>query len=221
MALDVERIRVVGFDLDQTLYPKSPEIDQAIQIYIYDVISHQLAVARSEAETMFNRLYQNGRGKSGSQTLAALGIANAGDVVQEALERADIDKFLNPDPEVITLLADLHAKYRSIDLLTGSNMSNCSRKLGKLALGADFFGVVITSDQFSKSTGEAYIHWMGEYPDLEPGNFLYVGDRVSTDHTVPGNLGIQTALVNISEQDTSLPCPQLPRLTGLRELLLD
>ena len=70
-------IKIIGFDLDQTLYPKSPEVNELIQIYLYKKISEIKKVSLLKAKKLFGDLYKNGRGLSGSQSLKVLGIPAA------------------------------------------------------------------------------------------------------------------------------------------------
>lgn len=220
MRRDFSDIKVIGFDLDQTLYPKSPLIDEAIQIYIYHKIAEQRGCSLDEASTLFNDLYQHGRGLSGSKSLKALGIEGGGEIVQEALENAGIASFLKHDPATADLITRLGERYRSVDVLTGSNAKNAGIKMAKLDLPAALFGRIITSDDHAKSNGDAYKHWMEYYPDLGPSNFLYVGDRVRSDYEVPRGLGISSILLYVTEQDDALECLQLGTLQELGAYLL-
>jgi len=216
-----KQIKVVGLDMDQTLYPKSSEIDEAIQIYIYQKIAQYKNCNLNEAEKLFKDLYKEGRGLSGSRALIRLGIPNAKEVIQEALENADIAKFLQPNSEVLQLLHNLKKKYRNIDLITGSNKKNTITKLSKLAIPISVFSHTITgSDNVSKSDGQAYELWLSFYENSKPEQFLYIGDKVSSDYVVPKKMGIQTILVNIKDRDDMIECPQLSSLTGIRSLLL-
>lgn len=212
-------IKVIGFDLDQTLYPKSPEIDEAIQGYIYEKIAEYKQCSLEQADKLFNDLYQHGRGLSGSKTLAALGVPNGSEIVQEALENADIDKFLVPDNGIIEFLNAVKKQYRNIDLITGSRMPLAILKLGKLTIDKSIFNHILDSS-ISKSDGSVYRAWMNFYPLYKPTKFLYIGDRVSSDHLIPKELGIQTILVNIKKKDPSLECPQLGSLEELRKYLI-
>lgn len=213
-------IKIIGFDLDQTLYPKSPIIDEAIQVYIYHKIAAHRGCSVEEANKLFNDLYQSGRGLSGSKSLQALGIEKGGEIVQEALENADIASFLKPDKATIELIAQLCERYRSVDVLTGSNKKNSNIKLAKLAINESMFGAIITSDDYTKSNGDAYRQWMSRYPDLRPYNFLYIGDRVRSDYEVPRSLGIRSILVYMSEKDENLQCLQLATLHEVKKYLL-
>ena len=210
------KIKVIGFDLDQTLYPKSPEIDAAIQKYLYEKISELHKVSLAEAKKMFDELYRDGKGLGGTKTMMKIGFEaeRAKNLVQEALENADIAKFLRPNPEVIDLLKRLKDKY-IIDIITGSNLKNTSIKLAKLEIPTDLFSNIITSDQGSKSDLTLYKIWLSKYPDLKSENFLYVGDRVSSDYEKPKELGIKSILVNQKDTVPEIDCLQLPDLKSI------
>jgi len=215
-------VKVIGFDLDQTLYPKSPEIDTAIQNYLYEKIAELRQINLSEAKKLFDGLYQSGRGLSGSKSMIVLGFpeGRAKDIVQEALENAPIAKFLTPNTTILSLLTELKQKYESIDIITGSNQSNAAIKMQKLSLPTYLFSHIITADDASKSDYSAFKLWFSFYPKLEPQNFLYIGDRVSSDYEKPRELGIQSILVNIKTPDEGVDCPQLPSLQSIKAYLL-
>lgn len=216
----VRNVRVIGFDLDQTLYPKSPLIDEKIQGYLYERIADCRQVSLDEARRLFSDRYQGGAGLTGSQTLADLGIARAPELVQEALEHADIASVLTPDPQIISLLQDLATHYEAVDLITGSNRRETEKKLDALDIPHTVFKHCITADEASKSDGTAYTLWLSHYPHIRSGQFVYIGDRIHSDHEVPSTLGIQTVLVYRSVPDSKLPIPQLLSPADLRELLL-
>lgn len=213
-------IKVIGFDLDQTLYPKSPEIDEAIQGYIYVKIAQHKNCSEEEARQLFNDLYKNGAGLSGGQTLRELGIQNGSEIVQEALEHADIAKFLHPNQEVLTLLSELKKQYHSIDLITGSGRNIAMRKLESLQIPKELFSNIIDGDIADKSSGDAYRIWLAQYPQMQPEEFLYIGDRPMSDYTVPAQLGIPSILVNREKEDDSIDCIQLKSLVDIGSILL-
>lgn len=216
---DFTGIEVIGFDLDQTLYPKSPKIDEAIQGYIYEKIAQHKGCDIDAARKLFNDLYQGGKGLSGSQTLTSLSIPNPKEVVQEALENADIAEFLQPNPTVLDLLTRLKKRYQNIDLITGSIRSVAEKKLANLALPISLFDQVITGE-IGKSAGDAYHEWFRRYPSKKPTNFLYIGDREKSDYIVPASLGIRCILVNILNPNPQIDCVQLQALNQLEAYLL-
>lgn len=216
---DFSRIKVIGFDLDQTLYPKSPKIDEAIQSYIYEKIASHKNCSLADARKLFTDLYQGGKGLTGSQTLVALEIPNPKEIVQEALENADIAEFLAPDSEVLALLKLIKKQYQHLDLITGSILAIAKNKLAKLAIPITLFDQVITGE-IAKSDGSAYREWLKRYPDLKPEQFLYIGDREKSDYWVPKELGIKAILVNIKTTTPDVDCLQLDNLKALVEHLL-
>ncbi len=201
-------IRIIGFDLDQTLYEKSVEIDEKIQEYLNVRIAERLGVSETEARDRFRALYQNGQGLSGGRSLVALGFEKdtAGNIIQEALERADIDEFLVPNPTTIAFLQRCAERFDAVDLITGSPREIAKRKLEKLQIPIALFGECITGDDASKSDGAAYRRWLGMYPDRVSSEFLYVGDRPSSDYEAPKLLGIHSVLVNVV--NVKADCPQ-------------
>jgi FMN phosphatase YigB (HAD superfamily) len=211
-------IRIIGFDLDQTLYPKSPLIDEKIQEYLYQKIAEHKNVSLGEAEKLFKERYRDGVGMSGRKTIEDLGLSDASSIVQEALERADIASTLEPDREINRLLADMRARYEGVDLITGSDGYQTKKKLQALGLN-EMFSHIITEDQGTKSNGEGYQLWLSLYPNLKPNQFLYVGDRVQIDHEVPSSLGIRTALVYVKEINLDLLCLQYASLKDLLAVL--
>lgn len=218
------KIKVIGLDLDQTLYPKSPKIDEAIQVYIYEKISAHKNCSLKDAEKLFKDLYKDGNGLSGTKTLKELGIPDAGDIVQEALENADIAEFLAPNDEVLELLNKLKEQYVNIDLITGSNRGNAYQKMEHLNIPKEIFSNIITGETASKSDGSAFELWMSYYKDISPEEFLYIGDRPFSDYFAPKELGINAILVNVPEKkagsDNIITCPQLSSLKDLKNYLL-
>ncbi len=220
MSAAYEDIEIVGLDLDQTLYPKSPLIDEAIQGYLYRQIAKDLGCNLEEAELAFTSRYKQGSGMSGSQALRDLGIPNAGTLVQEALEQAEISEFLQPDDELIHKLGIMIDRYTSVDVITGSNNNNARKKLIATGLNSLHFGVVLTADDAAKSNGDAFKLWTSRRPQVPNSRRLYVGDRVKTDHEVPSSQGIATALVYVSQPKPEVDCPQYPDLHHLLDQLI-
>src|SRR5258706_814226 len=112
--IDLERIEVVGHDLDNHLYVQDPEVDLVIQGYIFRECAELLGISVEEAEHQFDKYYQGGKGLSGGKTIAAMGVSTPGrDIVQEALEYADVASVLKIDPYVVELINQQRRRYRS------------------------------------------------------------------------------------------------------------
>ena len=220
--LKITDIKVIGFDLDQTLYPKSSEIDIAIQRYIYKQISKKKNCSLESAKKLFLSYYP---GLGGSSTLVKLGFhtKEAEEIVQSALEKADIANFLKPNPKVLKLLKDLKKKYGSLSLITGSCEKLAKARLEKLGIPIELFDLTVFGD-ISKRDGSAYKKWFKHFKKkdslLQPKNFLYIGDRKLSDIDIPIALGMNAVLVNVMEKDSDVKVPQLSSALELRELLI-
>ena len=203
--MDIKKVKVIGFDLDQTFYPKSPEIDTAIQEYINHKIAEHKQCTFEEGKAMFCQHYP---AISGRKTLIKLGVPNAEGIIQESLENADIAKFLVPDKKVQELLQHVKGKYGSLSIITGSSHKVCN---------------CIIAGGVSKSDGTAFKEWMAHFQkqnlSLRPENFLYIGDRAMTDAVIPLQLGMQAILVNIKEKDENVKVEQLAKLVDIAKLL--
>lgn len=211
---------VIGFDLDHTLYPKSKKIDEKIQSYLYGKIAENKKITLSKARSLFDERYKNGSGTSGGQTLRDIGIENGSEIIQEALENADISSMLTPDKNVNSLISQIVSKYKNVDLITGSNMHQTHIKLNALDIPLKTFSHIITADDGSKSNGDNFKKWLSLYPSYNPKHFLYIGDRARLDCDVPSALGIHTALVYVKEVDEKLPCTQYHSLVDTLQDLL-
>ncbi|MDO8660427.1 MAG: HAD hydrolase-like protein, partial [Candidatus Woesearchaeota archaeon] len=180
--MKLEQIKYIGFDLDQTLYPKSPDIDSAIQKYIYEVIAKFKNCSIEEGKDLFCAHYPV---ISGRKTLMRLGFPSeqAEQIIQKALENADILSFLKPNKEVLEMLTQLKKSY-SLALITGSAKEIALKKMRALQLPQELFSVFITGEVI-KSDGTAFLQWMShikkDRSEATAKEFLYVGDRKTTD----------------------------------------
>lgn len=215
---DLSDIKVIGFDLDQTLYPRNPGIDLAIRNYIYAKVADAQKVDLDEAKVLFDDAYDT-QGLSGSQALAKLNVDNPGETMQLALEEADISRLLSPISATIELIDELKVNY-SVDMITGSHRSIALEKLIAIDINKDKFVNLITGDQYAKSNGSAFEEWLLRYPDYKPENFIYIGDRVSTDSIVPAGYGIRSILVNSLKHDDSAKGPQLSDISEIEQFFL-
>jgi FMN phosphatase YigB (HAD superfamily) len=217
--INIEKIKVVGFDLDKTLYPQSDDIDREIKSYIFQKIDEHLKCGLDVARELFNDIYQEGKGSSVSQALNTLKVPDAKNIVQKALENANFSKYLKPNEVDLNTLYKIKEKYKNIDLLTGSVRENALEKLNSLEINQDIFNNKFFGDDASKSDGEMYRMWMDCY-EFQPENFMNVGDREFSDCLVPQKLGISSILVNQEKEDLEHVFPKLKRFVDLENILL-
>ena len=190
----------IGFDLDNTLYPVTPEMQVRIRRRIYERISGLFSIPFEQARKEFEELYE--KLNSGSKTIAQLAqqrkVTLQGDIIQESLEEADILDFIFPNKELISMLERLSCSHR-LALITGSALPIARKKLQKIEIPDKAFTYLLTREDGSKSYPEIYRKWMMQ-TTAKPGSHLYVGDNKKTDIDVPKSLGIRTCILGKYEQ---------------------
>lgn len=199
--MSLQNIQVIGFDLDNTLYPSTEEMQSRIRIKIYQKISEGLSIFPETAERLFEENY-NGQfpwSQSGSRTIEE--IAKRHDrqldgklIVQQSLEEADILDFINENIELADMLEKLNSRFH-LDLITGSSYDLTFEKLKKLKIKEKIFGYILAHGRYgSKTNGEVYSYWISER-QTSPEKMLYVGDNKKQDIDSPKRLGIRTCIV--------------------------
>jgi FMN phosphatase YigB (HAD superfamily) len=203
----MDNIKVIGFDLDGTLYNYTPEIQKKMRGKIYEKLVSTLDLDIEKAEELFEEKYSllHSGSRSVNQIAESYGKeVNGSNLVQEALQEADFLYLLDPNPKVYDMLIKLRNR-KKLDLLTGSAGAFALKKLAKLGINWFVFDYILAGEDGSKSSGEMYEKWLNFYKKLSPKNFLYVGDNPKQDIEVPKKLGVQTChLGNDSNADYNI-----------------
>jgi len=194
--MSLENIKIIGFDLDGTLYPSTEEIQKKIRTQVYKKISSEFNISYEQARNSFETNYE--KLSSGSRTIEAIAkqlnkppVKN--DLVQEAIEEADILDLIKKDSELIEMLLRLKNK-KPLDLLTGSKYSLAFKKLERIGINSDLFENIFTRKDCLKSSGKMYEKWIiGR--NVNPENLLYIGDNKKQDIDIPKELGIKTCFL--------------------------
>ncbi|MDP2946493.1 MAG: HAD hydrolase-like protein [Nanoarchaeota archaeon] len=189
-------IKVIGFDLDGTLYENDERIQKRVRKKIYEKVSEICGIPIEKSRKLFEKFYtETSRGSAAIAKITDFYGRKIGerDVVQEALEEADTSDLITKNYRLVDML-DRISKSRSIDLLTSSTEINANRKLELLGIFHNAFEYVLTSEDGSKSNGEKYQKWM-RLRNLWPTEHLYVGDNKKQDIDVPKSLGIRTCFI--------------------------
>lgn len=192
----LEKISVIGFDLDGTLYPISPEIRKIQRNKIYERMSFHFGISPEESEKLFEKYYAElGSGtKSMEEVSKRLQKSTpSGDFIQESLEQADFLDLLKPNLLLNEMLTRI-SKEKRLDLITGSTSLFLLKKLEKIGISADLFNSLFTHEDGSKSTQEIYLKWLNQ-TKLPSYMHLYVGDNSKLDVNVPKSLGIKTCFL--------------------------
>ncbi|MBD3300561.1 MAG: HAD hydrolase-like protein [Candidatus Moranbacteria bacterium] len=189
-----EKIKFVGFDLDQTLYKDTEEIQKCYRDTIYKDLSKELKLSYEEAEERFEKNYKIFG--SGSDTFRFLGIDKAEQFSANISNKVEVYKFLRPDLELVNMVRYLKEKY-TIFLITTSAKESSYRKLKKIGFDpeSDFEFRIFGGDRkMSKTKGRAY-NAMLKLTKGKPIEHVYVGDKEKADIIPAKRVGMQTVIV--------------------------
>jgi HAD superfamily hydrolase (TIGR01549 family) len=188
-------IKVIGFDLDNTLYPCTPEIQKKIRSLIYEKISDEFNIPYETSLKLFEDFYS--QHLSGTKSIKSIEKRlghSVGEraIIQEAIEEADFLELINENNSLREMLSRLKSK-REIDLITGSHYPLAVKKLNRIGI-QDLFKNLFTHEDGKKHSGELYQKWIA-LTELPTSKLLYVGDNKKQDVDVPKSLGIQTCIL--------------------------
>jgi FMN phosphatase YigB (HAD superfamily) len=192
----LEKISVIGFDFDGTLYPITPEIKKIQREKIYERISVNFGISLEESRRLFEKYYEELG--SGTRSMEAISKKlqeplHSQDFIQEALEQADFLDLLKPNPLLNEMLKRI-SKEKRLDLITGSAYNSILKKLEKIGISSNLFCSLFTHEDGSKSSQGVYLKWLSQ-TNLPPYQHLYVGDNPKLDMDIPQSLGIKTCIV--------------------------
>jgi len=203
---DKSAIKLIGFDLDQTLYAESKETHLAYRKALYQMLGECLKIDPKEAE----RLFIEGYAKlgSGTETVRALGIKNSERFSAEVSNIAQQHLFLTRDEKLLELIEYLQKSY-VLFLITASGEKSSYEKLEKLGVVPDIafaYKIFGDSQHGGKTRGRSFaqlIALSGRHPE----EHLYVGDREAADILPAKKAGMRTAMAwsNSRLADFSIP----------------
>jgi len=216
--LENPRIEVIGFDLDNTLYSSTPEIQSRIRGGIYHRLSEEFGISFYEAKELFEENYRGSFpwSYSGSRTVEEIARRfkkqlDGSDIIQQSAGQADILCLLEPDPAVQDMLTRLGEK-RELDLITSSKYHLALDKLKRIGIPFSLFRNIISTEfHGSKSDGTVYKFWLS-LREIPPNQVLYVGDNPKQDIEIPRRLGIRTCYLGEKEVETDFKISKILEL---------
>lgn len=203
--MTLENISVIGFDLDNTLYPVTDEMQGRIRGKIYEKLAYGLRISIEDAERLFEDNY-NGDFEwsfSGSRTIKEIARQHEKEcskergslIVQQSIEQADILDFIQPNPGLNEMLERLDGRF-VLDLITGTSYDLAYSKLKKIGIDSERFTHILAEGKYGgKSTGEVFQHWLSLNPVGDSPRHMYVGDNKKQDIDASKRLGIRTCYV--------------------------
>ena len=146
-----------------------------------------------------------------------MGILNGGELVQEALENADILSALQPDEILRDILRACDEHY-VLFLITGSPETAANKKLVALGIDNALFRIrLYAGAEVQRHDGSAFepvARELGTSLD----RLLFVGDREKVDILPAKACGVSTAIVNATSKHATY---QLRSIYDIANVLLE
>lgn len=209
-----KKFNSVGFDLDNTLYKTTPEINKRIHEYACRKASALLEKPYEEFKQRFDEEYK--RTQSGSSSLIAIGFQKGKELMQEALEISEIALLLQKDSALVNLISRLEKKYQ-LFLITSSPRTTALQKLD--ALGINYFcfhPIIFGESHYLRTNGSAF-KYIASVHEISFEKMFFVGDRENTDILPARELGVTTAIVNAKSKAAHY---HLNEIYDLKDILL-
>lgn len=205
----INKIKLVAWDLDGTLYPFNADLNQLIEDEKYKTIAHKLGVTETVAHQKFSELYQ--QLKSNTKVLKQLGIDGEQFFI-DFWQRLDLHPYLSPNPALANALADLtQQRHLQQVIVTNSNTDQTvTKKLNLLGISPQVFSQMYTSVKtgFIKPDNRVFQLLLDRH-QLQPDQILYIGDREETDIKPAHQIGMRTAIVTYQPSTEKLTTADL------------
>ena len=191
--------RILFLDLDDTLYPSTCGLWQAIGDRILDFMTDRLDISALKADELRKQYFQ-----AYGTTLNGLQIHHNVDPLDylNFVHDVPIDSFLQPDPELREML-DRVIQKRVI--FTNASRDHAERVLNRLGIEEQIDQVIdiISLDYHNKPEPDAYSRALSLTGENDPSACLLVDDR--SRNLIPGKaMGMTTVLVGEDDPDPSI-----------------
>lgn len=214
MQLWKNKLKVIAWDLDGTLYPNNPQLSAAIEEAKLQLVAATLGVSFLVATQQFSQLYS--KLNSNTKVLQQLGI-NGEEFFVQLWQKLDLDKYIQPNSQLAVALAKLSANknLRQIIITNSNNQQTVQKKLACLNIDSSIFTSIYTSvaTGFLKPDPRIFSHVL-QQEQIKPSDMVYVGDRPATDILPAYKLGINVIYVsNQSPEFSYVSKEELPQAT--------
>lgn len=199
----LENIKVIGWDVDQTLYKDTKKSKSYFNNEIYKKVAKRYNVSLKKAKEIYTKKYK----EIGSNTKAFIELDIGGkEGILEMLANTDYKKFLTKDKKLIQMFERLKS-YRHI-ITTNNTHKGVTNILNTLGVPKETFEAIITAEDTinSKPHPESFEKIL-ELTGAKPEECVYIGDRDEMDIIPAKQLGMKTILVwgKSKIADISLP----------------
>lgn len=203
----IKDIKMIGFDLDGTLYPNNKEMGRLMNEKQMDLVAAKLKLSRSKAEYEFNKVLR--KLKSNTKSLNYFGIDGL-KFCLDFWDNANLSKYIKKDNALKNMLFKLK-KHVCFSIFSNSNkISHIKKKLSLVGIPSNIFNPITSSIDigYNKPDLKAFKSFIKK-TNLKPHQILYVGDRVNVDIVPAKKAGMKACLVydESFESDLSLQKP--------------
>lgn len=186
----------IGFDLDNTLYPKDSRIDNLIRDEVAKKVLEKRLDLLSIEQT--KKICEEEYELIGSWTniLKNNHISNPGKIMYQILSNPGVLDLIHKDKKVVSLLEKIKQKY-SLFLITSSPRKIALEKLERIGIDTNIFYSSIFGDYPSISTkkdSKIFQEFIKSSP-YPPYAHVYIGDNIQTDIINPKLAGMKTIYV--------------------------
>lgn len=220
-------IRVVAFDLDDTLYPEREYVLSGFRA-VSKLVKERLGIEDFYPELV--RTFDEGeKGKTFDATFKKLGIEYDNALVHELLDcyRAH-SPDIKPYGDVVPTLQCLKEKYH-LALITDGYLQAQKNKVKALSIG-QFFEKIVYTDEYGKDYWKPSsfpFQLVMEYFSAAGDECAYIGDNMEKDFIAPNKLGWLTIQIKREEgqysnnigNDSHRPQVRIDSLDSLEKVL--
>lgn len=203
----IKDIKMIGFDLDGTLYPKHKEIGRLMNKKQMDLVTEKLKLSRKNAEYEFNKVLK--KLKSNTKSLDYLGIDGL-KFCLDFWDTTNLSKYIHKDNVLKNMLFKLKKHVRFSIFSNSNKISHIKKKLSLIGIPSNIFNPITSSVDigYNKPDLKAFEGYIKK-TKLKPHQILYVGDRVNVDIIPAKKAGMRACIVYDEnfESDLSLQKP--------------
>lgn len=205
MHFSFKKIKSIGFDLDETLYPPNQEINDRIRNEIAKRISEKMPEFNTleKARQLYEESYK--KWKSGSIVLRNLGFKNPEEVMHECLSNANVIDLVERDSQLIQILGELKERYE-LFLITGSPGVVSLQKLKKIGFSPQVFNDLIFGDTWpgaKKIDGSVFREFLKKSKH-QAEEHVYVGDNLTSDILPAKSAGMKTIAIGLKTREADV-----------------
>tara|TARA_Y100000310_G_scaffold344821_1_gene459762 strand:- start:2467 stop:3123 length:657 start_codon:yes stop_codon:yes gene_type:complete len=211
-------IKSVGFDLDDTLYPNIPSVDEQIRKNATALVLNKKPELQTTQKARQFYEQRHAITESGTQIMKELGFKDPEEVMVQCHANTNILDLLKRDESLVSLIQQIKERYQTF-LITATYKYLAVQRLEALGISPDSFDISVFGDSskgISKSDGSVYDYFLSLSPN-SPKQHVYIGDSVRRDIIHPRNLGMKTILVG---EDDSRAHASVGRIHDISDLLL-